>query len=101
VQLFADVEGAIAVAQGDGGQVHVTVNSNAVIAITRDDFGIKYTGATTAAILSTFEPITSVICGALFLGEKLSFYNLIGCGCIVASVILVATAGKRKPAETR
>jgi drug/metabolite transporter (DMT)-like permease len=75
--------------------------SVSIVGIALFQLGIKYTDATTAAILSTFEPITSVVCGALFLGEKLSFYYLIGCGCIVTSVILVATAGKRKPAETR
>jgi len=55
--------------------------------------GIKYTGAPAAAILSTFEPITSVLCGAFFLGEHLSFPKVVGCVLIIASVIIVATAG--------
>ncbi|MCL2103430.1 MAG: DMT family transporter [Syntrophorhabdaceae bacterium] len=55
--------------------------------------GIKRTGATTAAILSTFEPITSVFCGALFLGESLSLPKMIGCACIISSVILVTVTG--------
>ena len=43
-----------------------------------------------AAILSTFEPITRVLCGTLFLGENLSLLKVTGCACIIASVILVA-----------
>ena len=64
-----------------------------LVAIVLLQAGIKYTGATTAAIISTLEPITSVLCGAIFLGENLSLPKVIGCACIVASVILVTTAG--------
>jgi drug/metabolite transporter (DMT)-like permease len=70
--------------------VALSVSLGAIILL---QLGIKYTGAPTAAILSTFEPITSVFCGALFLGERLSFPKVIGCACVVASVILVAAAG--------
>ena len=71
-----------------------------VVAIALLQEGIKYTGATRAAILSTAEPITSVLCGALFLGESLSLTKMTGCVCIVASVIIVATAGKPKKIPT-
>ena len=69
-----------------------------LIAVVFLQLGIKRTGAPAAAILSTFEPITSVLCGALFLGEHLSLPKIIGGICIIASVIIVAKAGKR--AET-
>lgn len=52
--------------------------------------GIKYTGASTAAILSTLEPITSVILGILILQEELSFMKLIGCVLIIVSILLIA-----------
>ena len=61
--------------------------------------GIRYSGATTASILSTFEPITSVICGALILGEALTLPKIVGCSCIVASVILISVAGPGKAAK--
>ena len=64
-----------------------------LVAVTCLQLGIKYTGAATAAILSTFEPITSVVCGALFLRESLSFPKLIGCACIIVSVLLVTSRG--------
>lgn len=63
--------------------------------LTTLQLGIRYCGATTAAILSTFEPITSVICGALILGEALTLPKLAGCACIVFSVILISVSSRR------
>ena len=40
-----------------------------VVALSLLQIGIKHVGASTAAILTTFEPITSIICGVLLLGE--------------------------------
>ena len=72
--------------------------SVSIVASISLQLGIKYTGATAAAILLTFEPIASVVCGALFLGESLSFPKLLGCACIIAGVILVTTAVKKSSA---
>ncbi len=47
--------------------VSVSVGANAFLQV-----GIRYTGASTSAILSMFEPITSVVCGVLILNESLS-----------------------------
>ena len=52
--------------------------------------GVKYIGPQTTVILSTFEPITSVIVGVLVYQESFSFKTLAGCICILASVIIVA-----------
>lgn len=52
--------------------------------------GIKKTGASTAAILSTLEPITSVILGMLILSESMSLFKLGGCVLILVSVLLIA-----------
>ena len=68
--------------------------SISLVAVAFLQLGIKYAGAPAAAILSTFEPITSVLCGVFFLGEQLLLPKVVGCACIIASVILVATAEK-------
>jgi len=70
-----------------------------LVAVMFLQLGIKYTGAPAAAILSTFEPITSVLSGALFLGEHLSLPKVVGCACIIASVIIIATAGSGNRAK--
>jgi drug/metabolite transporter (DMT)-like permease len=84
--------GGLAFAMSLKGWVYawVVALSVSLVAIVLLQLGIKYTNATTAAILLTFEPITSVLSGALFLGESLSFTKITGCACIVAGVILVA-----------
>ena len=51
--------------------------------------GVLYEGASTAGILSTIEPITGVIVGALFLNERLNIFGVIGCILILAGVILI------------
>ncbi|MDU4960565.1 MAG: DMT family transporter [Sporomusaceae bacterium] len=52
--------------------------------------GIKYLGASTAAILCLFEPVTSIICGAVFLNEAITIEKSIGCILISAAVIILA-----------
>mgnify|MGYP005785280737 CR=1 FL=1 len=57
--------------------------------------GVRYIGASTAAILSTFEPITSIVFGFLLLGEQLSWGKVAGCALILAGVVLVSLRGRR------
>ncbi len=52
--------------------------------------GVKYIGPQNTSILSTFEPITSVIVGVLVYNEGFSMRTLLGCLCILSSVIIVA-----------
>ena len=52
--------------------------------------GVKCIGPQNTAILSTFEPITSVILGILVSQESFSLRTLLGCLCILSSVIIVA-----------
>ncbi|MEL7563429.1 MAG: DMT family transporter [Dehalobacterium sp.] len=52
--------------------------------------GLKIVGPTTATILSTFEPITSLIVGILILGELLAWYHIAGSLLILCSVVIVA-----------
>lgn len=49
--------------------------------------GIKRIGGTQASIVSMFEPVTSLICGILFLNESLSLMSLIGSTFILGSII--------------
>ena len=51
--------------------------------------GVKYEGASTAGILSTMEPITTVILGAVFLGEFVGNMQYIGGLMILAGVTVV------------
>ncbi len=50
--------------------------------------GIKYEGATTAGILSTIEPITSIIIGAVFLGEIIGAGQIMGVALILMGVLM-------------
>ncbi|EJF42071.1 EamA-like transporter family protein [Clostridium sp. MSTE9] len=51
---------------------------------------IQLTGASTVAILSTLEPITSIVLGTLILKETVSFLKLTGCVFIIISILLIA-----------
>lgn len=48
--------------------------------------GIRRLGASTAAVFSTFEPITSVVIGIFVLAEELSIIKLGGCCCILGGI---------------
>ena len=52
--------------------------------------GVKCIGPQNTSILSTFEPITSVIVGVLVYNEGFYLRTLCGCLCILSSVIIVA-----------
>ncbi len=51
--------------------------------------GVKYEGASTAGILSTLEPITTMILGAVFLGEFIGIMQYIGGLLILSGVAAV------------
>lgn len=55
--------------------------------------GVKYVGPSTATILSTFEPITSLIVGIFLFNEVLQFKNIVGCIAILTATIII---GKQK-----
>lgn len=52
--------------------------------------GVKCIGPQSTTILSTFEPITSVIIGILVYQESFSLRTFFGCLCILSSVVIVA-----------
>ena len=52
--------------------------------------GIARIGPSQAAIVSTSEPATAVLLGALVLAEPLKLITLLGGGCIVAAIVLLS-----------
>lgn len=58
------------------------------VAYTLQVVGQKYTAPTTASILMSLESVFAVIGGALVLGERLSFRELIGCLLMFAAIIV-------------
>ena len=58
--------------------------------------GLKIIGASDASLLSTFEPVVTVILAALLLGETIQPVMLIGGGLILAAVILTALLEKKQ-----
>ncbi|SJZ53295.1 Threonine/homoserine efflux transporter RhtA [Cetobacterium ceti] len=69
-----------------------------VIALSLLQLGIKNVGPSTAAVISTFEPITSVIFGAILLGEHITFIKIIACILIFIGVLILSfSKSKEKP----
>ena len=62
----------------------------AVAAVTALQLGIQFSGAATASILSTLEPITSFVLGMALLGEQYSNAKMAGVICVVIAVITVS-----------
>lgn len=67
-----------------------------VVALSLLQIGIKHVGASTAAILTTFEPITSIICGVLLLGESVTTIKITACALIMAGVVILSLAKQKK-----
>jgi len=59
----------------------------------------KHAGAQSTCLLSTFEPLTSLVVGFFVYNEELEPLNYVGIACILASVILLSF-GDRKTAES-
>ena len=60
--------------------------------------GIERVGAPTASIVSTFEPVVTVVLAGLVLGETLSLVEAVGAACVIAAVRLLARGGAPRPA---
>ncbi|MGL4848229.1 MAG: DMT family transporter [Clostridium sp.] len=52
--------------------------------------GIELIGATSASILGTFEPIVSIVMGAILFSEKITFALFIGTFFIIVSTVVIA-----------
>ena len=53
--------------------------------------GIERVGAPTASIVSTFEPVVTVVLAGLVLGESLTLVEAAGAACVIAAVRLLAS----------
>jgi drug/metabolite transporter (DMT)-like permease len=63
--------------------------------------GMRRTGPQVAAILSTFEPVGTLVLAAILLGERLLLRQWTGAGLVVAAAILLALGPDRRPADRR
>ncbi len=55
--------------------------------------GVRYEGASTAGILSAFEPITTILIGIFFLGESMQFVQYFGGAMIISGVMMAEKYG--------
>jgi drug/metabolite transporter (DMT)-like permease len=60
--------------------------------------GIERVGAPTASIVSTFEPVVTVLLAGLVLGETLSLVEAAGAACVILAVRLLARRPERRTA---
>lgn len=72
------------------GVMALTANLTAFIGALLYQIGVKYIGSESTAMLSTFEPITSVIVGILVYSEPMTLRIFIGCAAIIASTLIIA-----------
>lgn len=77
--------------------VGVAIVSTA-FAVTLFLIGIAVIGPTKASVLSTFEPITTVVLAAIILGEPLSVLTAIGGACIIGATVILARHQEGTPA---
>lgn len=71
------------------------------IAVLGFQIGVKYTGSQSASILSTFEPITSVIIGVTAHGESFSARGMAGCILILAATVIIACVKEDEKPQAR
>jgi len=73
----------------------VMVPLQSILAVRLFQLGVRYTGSTAAALLSTLEPVTSAVLGVVLLHETLNVSKIAGCAAIVLSIVLVALGSAR------
>ena len=56
-------------------------------------------GATRLLVMGLIEPLIAVVLGAIFLGERMTGWTLVGGACIIVSVALVLDIFQRAPAR--
>lgn len=68
----------------------------AVFASVFFQIGTSRIGAEKASLLSTFEPLTSVVAGVIFFKEQLTLKSVGGIVCILLAVLLLAAGEKKR-----
>lgn len=69
--------------------------ANLCIALPLFAMGLRKISDTTATVLSTLEPVVSVICATVLLGEKFRIHTGIGCLLVVGSAVLLTAIESR------
>lgn len=64
------------------------------LAVVLLQLGIKHLGSSTASLFCLFEPVTSIICGYLFLHDAISFMKVIGCLIILGALAFMSLSKK-------
>lgn len=72
------------------GVMALTANLSAFVGALLYQIGVKHIGSESAAMLSTFEPITSVVVGILVYSEPMTARIFIGCAAIIVSTLIIA-----------
>lgn len=62
--------------------------------------GVQSIGSVNASILSTLEPVVSLVAGIIILHEPLTWYITLGCTLIIAAVILISYSDLREHHST-
>ncbi|MGI5920448.1 MAG: DMT family transporter [Syntrophomonadaceae bacterium] len=73
---------------------------NTVLALVFYLKGVKKIGASHAALVSTLEPVLTVLIAFLVLEEVLTSMDIIGSLLVFASMLLAVTSSRQKPLET-
>jgi drug/metabolite transporter (DMT)-like permease len=71
-----------------------------VLAIVLFFGGLTRVGPSRASIISTIEPLVTVVLAFIVFGEQLTATQLVGGGLVLASVVLLQTRGAHPPATT-
>lgn len=64
-------------------------------------FGVKYIGGQAASILSTMEPVTSVIVGAIVFNELVTAKTVLGCISILGAATITSIISGRKDTKEK
>ena len=67
-----------------------------ICGVTFFQLGVINAGPPTASMISTLEPITSIVFGALILAERLTVFRVIGGGLIVFGVFVIAVSERKE-----
>jgi drug/metabolite transporter (DMT)-like permease len=96
--LIGDLQPAAVTATGWGWLLSLAVVST-VAAVSLFFAGLKRVGPTSAAILSTAEPVVTVILAFLVFGELLGPLQLLGGGLVIVAVLVLAGQRPREAVE--
>ena len=67
------------------------------VAVVLFQYGVNQVGSQNTSLLSTFEPLTSVLVGILFMNEQLTLPSTIGISLILLAILILGVADRKKP----